>query len=71
MSAIRIEIINPKALKLLQGMQELNLIKVSEEPVSELTSYLEKMRRNCKSAPDLDEIANMVNEVRAERYGKK
>jgi len=71
MSAIRIEILNQKALKLLQGMQELDLIKVSEEPASEFTSYLEKMRLNSESAPDSDEIANMVNEVRAERYGKK
>lgn len=71
MSAIRIEILNPKAMKLLQGMQDLKLIKVSDEPVSELSAYLEKMRQHSETAPSEDEIANMVKEVRAERYGKK
>ena len=71
MSAIRIEILNPKALKLLQGMQGLELIKISDEPASEFTAYLEKMRPHSEAAPDADEIANMVNEVRAERYERK
>lgn len=71
MSAIRIEILNPKAMKLLQGMQDLELIRVDDEPISKLTAYLEKMRQHSETAPTEDEIANVVNEVRAERYGKK
>ena len=71
MEALKIEILNPKALKLIKGMEDLNLIKVSEEPVSRLTSYLKKMRRNSAIAPDLDEITSIVEEVRASRYAKK
>lgn len=71
MSTIRIEILNPTALKLIEGMQDLNLIKVSVEPESRLKAYLQKMRRNTVSAPDIDEITSIVEEVRAERYGKK
>lgn len=71
MSIIRIEILNPTALKLIEGMQDLNLIKVSVEPESRLKAYLQKMRRNTVSAPDIDEITSIVEEVRAERYGKK
>jgi len=71
MSTIRIEILNPNALKLIEGMQDLKLIKVSDEPESKLKAYLKKMRRNAVSAPTIDEITEIVEEVRAERHGKK
>ena len=60
-----------KALTLIKGIQELNLIKISEEPTSKLKSYLKKMRKNADTAPDVDEIAEIVEEVRAARYAKK
>lgn len=71
MEALKIEILNPKALKLIKGMQELNLIRVSGEPVSKLKAYLKKMRKNADSVPSLNEIAKIVKEARAERYAKK
>lgn len=70
MDALKIEILNPKALKLLKGMQELDLIRVSDEPVSKLRVYLKKMRRNT-AVPSVNEIAEIVKEVRAERYAEK
>jgi hypothetical protein len=71
MEALKIEILNPKALQLIKGMQDLKLIKVTDEPVSRLKEYLKKMRRNSTSAPSLDEITKIVEEVRAKRYAKK
>jgi hypothetical protein len=71
MEAIKIEILNPKALQLIKGMQDLKLIKVSEEPESKLKTYLKKMRRNSASAPNIDEITKIVEEVRVKRYAKK
>ena len=71
MEALKIEILNPKALQLIKGMQELKLIKVSDEPVSTLKAYLKKMRRSSSTAPSLDEITKIVDEVRAKRYAKK
>ena len=71
MSTIRIEILNPKALKLIEDMEDLKLIKISGEPESKLKSYLKKMRRSALSAPNIEEITEIVEEVRAERYGKK
>jgi len=71
MSTIRIEILNPNALKLIEGMQDLKLIKVSDEPESKLKTYLKKMRKNTALIPSVDEITEIVEEVRAERYGKK
>jgi len=71
MEALKIEILNPKALQLIKDMQDLKLIKVSDEPVSALKVYLKKMRRNSSSAPSVDEITKIVEAVRAKRYAKK
>lgn len=71
MVALKIEILNPKALKLIKGMQDLMLIKVNEEPTSSLKIYLKKMRLNNATAPKLNEITKIVEEVRAKRYAKK
>ena len=70
MEAIKIEILNPKALKLIKGMQELKLIKVTNDPASSLKAYLKKMRSNSVSAPKLEEITKIVEEVRTKRYAK-
>ena len=71
MEALKIEILNPKALQLIKGMQDLKLIKVSDEPASTLKVYLKKMRRNAATAPGLDEITKIVEDVRGKRYAKK
>ena len=71
MEALKIEILNPKALKLIKGMQELNLIKVSEEPATKLRVYLKNMRRKSSSTPSLEEITKIVEKVRGNRYAKK
>ena len=71
MGALKIEILNPKALQLIKGMQDLNLIKVSNEPTSQLKSYLKRMRKKAAAAPNLDEISRIVDEVRSARYAKK
>lgn len=70
MEALKIEILNPKALQLIKQLQELNLIKISDEPSSKLQVYLKKMRKKAKGVPNLDEISEIVNEVRTERNGK-
>ena len=71
MNALRIEILNPKALQLINGMQDLKLIKVSEAPASKLKAYLKKTRRNAATAPGEEEIAKIVDAVRAKRYAGK
>ena len=71
MNALKIEILNPKAMQFIKGLEDLKLIRVSKEPVSKLETYLKKMRRNADAAPSLEEITKMVEEVREERYAKK
>ena len=70
MEALKIEILNPKALQLIKGMQDLKLIKISDD-VSTLKKYLQKMRRNTTAAPNLKEITKIVEDVRTKRYAKK
>ena len=71
MEALKIEIINPKALKLIRGMQDLNLIKVSDAPATKFKAYLKRMRQNSSTAPSLEEITKIVEKVRSARYSKK
>ena len=71
MEALKIEILNPKALKLIKGMQDLNLIKVSDAPATKFKAYLKKMRQNSSTAPSLEEITKIVEKVRSTRYSKK
>lgn len=71
MEVLKIEILNPKALQLLKGMQDLKLIKVSDDPISTLKAYLKKMRKKSEAAPGPEEINKIVKRVRNERYAKK
>ena len=71
MEALKIEILNPKALKLIKGMQDLNLIKVSDALATKFKAYLKKMRRNSTTAPSLIDITKIVEKVRSARYAKK
>lgn len=71
MGAIKIEILNPKALQLIKGMQDLNLIKVSDEPASSVEAYLKMMRKKASSAPSAEDIAKIVDDVRTKRNAKK
>lgn len=71
MEALKIEILNPKALQIIKGMQDLDLIRISDDPVSSLQKYLKKMRGKSTTVPDMDEISKIVDEVRFKRYDRK
>jgi hypothetical protein len=66
----KIEILNPRALTMIKEMQALNLIKVSNDSVSPLKSYLKKMRQNTGDTDILKEVSGIVEEVRSKRYAK-
>lgn len=68
MELLRIEILNPKALQLINGMQDLQLIRVYNKPNSRLSAYLKEMRRQAEDAPDEVEIGEIVEEVRRENH---
>ena len=73
MDSIRIEIINPKARKLLQNLAELKLIRISDSTnrKTELKNLLKKLRSKSNEAPSLEEIQDEVKAVRKERNEKE
>jgi hypothetical protein len=70
MNTMRIDILNPKAAKLLKDLADLNLIAIQDTSKSGFASVLKKLRSKAKSAPTLDEITKEVELVRSKRYAK-
>lgn len=71
MESLRIEIVNPKAKKLLKNLADLDLIKIKKDfAKSEFTDLLNRLRKNTETAPTPEEISKEVEAVRKARYEK-
>ena len=70
MNTMRIDILNPKAAKLLKDLADLNLIAIQDTSKNGFSSVLKKLRSKAKSAPTFDEITSEVELVRSKRYAK-
>jgi hypothetical protein len=70
MDTLRIDILNPKATKLLKNLADLNLIAIQDTSKNGFKSVLKKLRTKAKSAPSLEEITKEVELVRTKRYAK-
>ncbi len=71
METIRIDIINPKAKKLLKDLADLNLIKINKGKYkSDFSTLLKKIRAKSNDELSLDEITKEVEQVRKSRYEK-
>lgn len=69
MDTIQIEILDPKARKLLKNLAEMNLISIRKPSDDGFLSLVNKIRAKAKSSPpSLDEITKEIEIVRAERY---
>ena len=66
-----IEILNPKALKLIQGLAELELISINQTKQTSFSKILENLRSKADSAPSVEEISDEVESVRSARYEQK
>jgi hypothetical protein len=73
METLQIEIINPKAKRLLKDLEDLKLITIGKSFDSkvEFKEVLSKLRSNADTAPSLDEITLEVENVRALRYANR
>jgi hypothetical protein len=71
MESITINIINPKAIKLLKDLEELGLISINRSESLTFKEVLTKIRDNSVEPPDLDEITREVEAIRTKRYGEK
>ena len=71
MESLRIEIINPKAKRLLKNLADLELIRIKKEQVkSDFSELLNRFRNQSEEAPSLEEITKEVESVRKARYEK-
>jgi hypothetical protein len=70
MTTVRVNILNPKAAKLLKNLADLNLITIQEVERNGFESVLKKLRSKAKAAPSLEEITQEVELVRSKRYEK-
>ena len=67
---MRIDILNPKAAKLLKDLAALILIAIKDTSKNGFASVLKKLRSKAKSAPSLADITTEVELVRSKRYAK-
>ncbi len=70
MNTMRVDIINPKALRLLKDLADMNLIAIQDSSKNGFASVLKKLRSKAKTAPTYDEITKEVELVRQKRYEK-
>jgi len=71
METLRVDILNPKAKRLLLDLMDLNLIRISDSdfPRKPFLDLLAQMRKD--NAPTLDEIQQEVKAVRKQRGNGK
>lgn len=67
---MQIEILNPKAARLLKDLEEMELISIKKPSKINLSSLLEQLRSNDKSTLSSEDIIKEVEFVRSRRHGK-
>jgi len=67
---LQIEILNPKATKLLNDLADMNLISITQKKDNQFLSLLKRLRAKEKNAPTLAEITREVEAVRKKRYAR-
>jgi hypothetical protein len=68
----QVEILNPKADKLLQDLADLNLIAISDISADPFLAVVDRLRKEASpKPPSLDEITKEIEAVRSKRYAKK
>jgi hypothetical protein len=69
MNTMRIDILNPKATRILKELADLNLIAIQDTSKNGFAVVLKRLRGKAKSVPSLEEITVEVEKVRSKRYG--
>jgi hypothetical protein len=71
MNTIEIDILNPKAGKLLEDLADLKLITIRKKSDNDFLKLINKFRTKAKNnPPTLEDITKEVEIVRAKRYAK-
>jgi hypothetical protein len=71
METLRIDIVNPKARRIINDLADLNLIKIRDkDPLKSFEDLLNKLRAKSKDI-SLQQITKEVELVWSKRHGKK
>jgi len=70
METVKVDILNPKARKLLKDLADLDLIAIHKSTKSEFSEVLKRLRSKSETAPSPEEIAGEVETVRSRRANK-
>jgi hypothetical protein len=71
MTTLQIDLLDPKAGKLLKNLEEMNLIAITNTSDDGFLKLVNKLRGKAKNnPPTLEEITNEVELVRTARYAK-
>ncbi|WP_207493087.1 hypothetical protein [Aridibaculum aurantiacum] len=71
MQTYQVNILNPKAAKLLQNLADLNLISITQTSEDGFLKSINKLRtKAADNPPSLEDITKEVETLRAKRYGK-
>ncbi|MCC5904970.1 MAG: hypothetical protein JJU13_02070 [Balneolaceae bacterium] len=70
METVKVDILNPKARKLLKDLADLDLIAIRKSTKSEFSEVLKRIRSKSEAGPSPEEIAGEVEVVRSRRTKK-
>lgn len=71
MNTVQVDILNPKAEKLLQNLADMNLISIKDVGNNGFLKVVLQLRRKAKkNPPSLEDITKEVELVRAKRYAQ-
>ena len=69
---LQIDILNPKATKLLKDLEDLKLIAIKKSEEDGFLKVVKRLRtKAAKNSPSFEEITQAVESVRSQRYAKK
>ena len=69
---LQVDILNPKATKLLKDLEDLKLIAIKKTEEDGFLKMVKRLRtKAAKNPPSLEEITKAVESVRSKRYAKK
>jgi hypothetical protein len=71
METVKVDILNPRARKLLRNLADQNLIVIRENKSDYFQQLLADLRSQSHQAPDLEVITGEVEKVRTRRYSTK
>lgn len=71
METLTIDIVDPKAKRIIENLQDLNLISIQDNDTVKFFQILLNRLKTKKKGISLREITKEVESVRSKRYGKK